>query len=112
TDAAESIAAGDLEREMPEINKPNELARLGDSFRRMRIAVREQLTLIGQKNAELEQHVRVIEEKNAALEEADRQKDTFVANTSHELRTPLNGIIGISTTLSAGAVGELTPVQR
>ncbi|KKB82788.1 histidine kinase [Devosia limi DSM 17137] len=112
TDAAESIAAGDLEREMPEIDKPNELARLAASFRRMRIAVREQLTLIGQKNAELKQHVRVIEEKNAALEEADRQKDTFVANTSHELRTPLNGIIGISTTLSAGAVGELTPVQR
>lgn len=112
TDAAESIAAGDLEREMPHIKKPNELARLAASFRRMRIAVREQLTLISQKNAELEQHVRVIEEKNAALEEADRQKDTFVANTSHELRTPLNGIIGISTTLSAGAVGELTPVQR
>lgn len=112
TDAAESIAAGDLERDMPDIRKPNELARLATSFRRMRAAVREQLTLIGQKNAELERQVRVIEEKNAALEEADRQKDTFVANTSHELRTPLNGIIGISTTLSAGAVGELAPAQR
>lgn len=112
TDAAESIAAGDLERDMPDIRKPNELARLATSFRRMRAAVREQLTLISQKNAELERQVRVIEEKNAALEEADRQKDTFVANTSHELRTPLNGIIGISTTLSAGAVGELAPAQR
>ena len=112
TDVAESIAAGDLERTMPNVEQPTELGRLAESFRRMRDAVREQLTLIGQKNVELERHVTLIEEKNAALEEADRLKDTFVANTSHELRTPLNGIIGISETLSAGAVGELTPPQR
>ncbi|SDG52655.1 response regulator [Pelagibacterium luteolum] len=112
TDVAESIAAGDLERTMPSIERPTELGRLAESFKRMRDAVREQLSLISQKNVELESHVRLIEEKNAALEEADRLKDTFVANTSHELRTPLNGIIGISETLSAGAVGELTAPQR
>jgi two-component system sensor histidine kinase ChiS len=112
TDVAESIAAGDLERTIPAVGKPTELGRLAESFKRMRDAVRAQLTLIGQKNVELERHVMLIEEKNAALEEADRLKDTFVANTSHELRTPLNGIIGISETLSAGAVGELTPSQR
>ncbi|WMT86107.1 response regulator [Pelagibacterium sp. 26DY04] len=112
TEVAESIAAGDLERTMPNVEKPTELGRLAESFKRMRDAVRAQLTLIGQKNVELERHVKLIEEKNAALEEADRLKDTFVANTSHELRTPLNGIIGISETLSAGAVGELAPPQR
>ena len=112
TEVAESIAAGDLERTMPSVERPTELGRLAESFKRMRDAVREQLTLIGQKNVELERHLKLIEEKNAALEEADRLKDTFVANTSHELRTPLNGIIGISETLSAGAVGELSPPQR
>ncbi|WP_338609620.1 response regulator [Pelagibacterium nitratireducens] len=112
TEVAESIAAGDLERTMPSVERPTELGRLAESFKRMRDAIRAQLSLIGQKNVELERHVRLIEEKNAALEEADRLKDTFVANTSHELRTPLNGIIGISETLSAGAVGELTPPQR
>src|SRR5690606_10099274 len=80
TEVAESIAAGDLERTMPDVEKPTELGRLAESFRRMRDAVREQLTLIGQKNVELERHVKLIEEKNAALEEADRLKDTFVAN--------------------------------
>ncbi|WP_196258069.1 hybrid sensor histidine kinase/response regulator [Pelagibacterium limicola] len=112
TEVAESIAAGDLDRTMPNIERPTELGRLNESFKRMRDAIRGQLGLIGQKNVELERHLKLIEEKNAALEEADRLKDTFVANTSHELRTPLNGIIGISETLSAGAVGDVTPAQR
>lgn len=111
-EVAESIAAGDLERTMPSVERPTELKRLAESFKRMRDAIRAQLSLISQKNIELERHVRLIEEKNAALEEADRLKDTFVANTSHELRTPLNGIIGISETLSAGAVGDLSVAQR
>lgn len=112
TDAAETIAAGDLDRTMPFISRPSEFGRLSASFLRMRDAIREQLSLIGQKNAELEKQVALVEEKNAALEAADQLKDAFLANTSHELRTPLNGIIGISETLSAGAAGELTAPQR
>lgn len=106
-DTAEAIAAGQLDLDVPAISRPDELARLTTSFDRMRMAVRDQIALIGQKNFELEQQVRVIAEKNAELEEADRQK-----NTSHELRTPLNGIIGISSTLATGAAGHLTALQR
>lgn len=105
TDTAEAIAAGDLDRSMPNIERPIELKRLTDSFGRMRDAVRKQLVQI---NA----NVGAIEEKNAELEEADRMKDTFLANTSHELRTPLNGIVGISETLSDGAAGEISERQR
>ncbi len=111
-DAAEALADGALDVDVPKIARPDELARLTSSFSRMRTAIRDQLTLIGQKNQELEQQVSVIADKNAELEEADRQKDAFVANTSHELRTPLNGIIGISGTLASGAAGELTSLQR
>ncbi|MEO0900416.1 MAG: ATP-binding protein [Bacteroidota bacterium] len=35
-------------------------------------------------------------ERSDRLEQIDKLKDQFLANTSHELRTPLNGIIGIS----------------
>lgn len=44
------------------------------------------------------------------LQQIDKLKDEFLANTSHELRTPLNGIIGLAESLLDGASGQL-PAQ-
>ncbi|EKF20017.1 response regulator [Nitratireductor pacificus] len=112
TDAAEAVAAGALDMRLPRFDQPTEFARLSQAVGRMRDALREQVKLISQKNRELEEHISQVAEKNVALEQADRMKDQFLANTSHELRTPLNGIIGISETLSAGAAGDIAPAQR
>ncbi|HBB30332.1 MAG TPA: PAS fold family protein, partial [Cyanobacteria bacterium UBA8803] len=48
-----------------------------------------------------------LEAKNAALQEIDKLKDEFLANTSHELRTPLHSIIGLAESLIEGATGLL-----
>ncbi len=48
-----------------------------------------------------------LQEKNIALNDLDKLKDEFLANTSHELRTPLNGIVGITDSLLKGVAGKL-----
>ncbi len=55
---------------------------------------------------------RMLAEKNSALEQLDKFKDEFLANTSHELRTPLNGIIGLTESILDGATGNINPEMR
>lgn len=54
----------------------------------------------------------VLEEKNQALEEAEKLKTDFLAKVSYQLRTPLNAISGFSEILDQQYFGELNDKQR
>ena len=72
-------------------------ARLIDDLRRANGALLE-------SNAELERQY-------AALLEARRVKDEFLANISHELRTPLTAVMGYLSLMEEGVAGPVTADQ-
>jgi signal transduction histidine kinase len=75
-----------------------EKARLIDDLRRANAH-------LGETNTQLER-------QNAALLEARRVKDEFLANISHELRTPLTAVIGYIALMQDGLAGPVTAEQH
>jgi signal transduction histidine kinase len=75
-----------------------EKSALADDMRRANVALTE-------ANEELERQY-------AAVLEARKIKDEFLANISHELRTPLTAVMGYVSLLQDELSGPLTPAQR
>jgi two-component system sensor histidine kinase ChiS len=93
----EKVCAGDLNTFI-DLNRKDELGLLANTFNSMVAAMRDKLQALAAKNDTLQQ--------------MDKLKDEFLANTYHELRTPLNGIIGITESLLYGAGGQLSEAQK
>ncbi len=55
---------------------------------------------------------RALQDKNEALQRADRLKNEFVQHVSYELRSPLTNIIGFTELLTMPETGELNARQR
>lgn len=60
----------------------------------------------------VEERTRDLAVQTARADEASQAKSQFVANMSHELRTPLTSIVGFSSLLQDGLLGEISPQQE
>ncbi len=106
--SAEKVSAGDLDADINNLGRKDEIGRLAVSFERMQRSIREKIQLIKQQNKELESNLQLIQKQNDELQLANKLKDEFLATTSHELRTPLHGMVGIAEALVSGANGPIT----
>ncbi len=109
---AEKVSAGNLDEEVINTERQDEIGRLAISFERMQRSIRDKILTIKTQNKELEKNLTVIKKQNQDLQLSDKLKDEFLATTSHELRTPLHGMIGIAESLLSGACGSVPDQQQ
>ncbi len=98
-DAVRGFAAGDTEIRA-KVDRADDIGDLGQAFNAM-------ADYIATSHRELTQTQQELQQRNAALVEANRTKSNFLANMSHELRTPLNAIIGFAEILRHQMFGPL-----
>jgi two-component system, OmpR family, sensor kinase len=90
-EAASAVAAGQLDRRVPERDEGTEVGKLAASFNRM---------------------VTHVQTAFAAREASEQRLRRFVADAGHELRTPLTSIRGFAELHRQGAVTEPADVAR
>jgi signal transduction histidine kinase/DNA-binding response OmpR family regulator len=95
--AAKNISKGEWEQTL-DFDHANEVGQLAKAFNSM--------------VSQLQKSFVILESQNEELQQMDKLKDEFLANTSHELRTPLNGMIGIAESMIDGATGTLSEIQQ
>jgi adenylate cyclase len=76
------------------------------------IAAFENISCRQQAEIERRKFTEQLKLKNEKLQQLDKLKDEFLANTSHELRTPLNGMIGLAESLIDGAAGSISEAME
>jgi signal transduction histidine kinase/class 3 adenylate cyclase/ActR/RegA family two-component response regulator len=97
--AAKHLAEGEWEHAIElDLDRTDEVGQLAKSFTSMA--------------SQLQTSFATLENQNQELQQLDKLKDEFLANTSHEFRTPLNGMIGIAESMIDGATGTLSEIQQ
>lgn len=98
---AARIGAGDLSARI-DVQSGDEIEALANEFNKMAAQLEEYTTGLE----------KMVSQKTAQLEQANRHKSEFLTNMSHELRTPLNAIIGFNELVSRGKAGPISDQQK
>jgi signal transduction histidine kinase/HAMP domain-containing protein/ActR/RegA family two-component response regulator len=88
-----------------------ELRESNEDLERQVALLAEQNIEAQNRNREIEQSKRMVEEKAGQLSASSKYKSEFIANMSHELRTPLNSLLILAEQLESNPDGNMTASQ-
>ncbi|MEO5892953.1 MAG: HAMP domain-containing protein [Ferruginibacter sp.] len=88
-----------------------ELSRTNDELQDKALLLVKQKNEVEDKNREVEEARKSLEEKAEQLTLTSKYKSEFLANMSHELRTPLNSLLILAQQLYENAEGNLNDKQ-
>ena len=88
-----------------------ELRESNEGLERQATLLAERNREASNRNQEIEQSKRLLEEKAAQLAISSKYKSEFIANMSHELRTPLNSLLILAEQLKDNPDNNMTDTQ-
>ena len=92
-------------------SQQGELRESNEGLERQASLLAERNREASNRNQEIEQSKRLLEEKAAQLAISSKYKSEFIANMSHELRTPLNSLLILAEQLEDNPDHNMTDTQ-
>ncbi|MCR5679113.1 MAG: histidine kinase [Prevotella sp.] len=96
----QSIAAGNMQVDIPHSEREDVVGRLQNSFATMLQSLNFHIDSVRDTTEQTRKVNEELAEATRLAQEADRQKTAFIQNVSHQIRTPLNIIMGFAQILS------------
>src|SRR3989338_3352476 len=114
-EGAKTIGSGNLDYRV-NVETGDEIEWLGEEFNKMAAELKVSYATPKQKGkdktADIEKTNSELEQANRHLLQANKAKDEFLSVMSHELRTPLNVVVGYTSMIKDGLLGEVNGEQQ
>ena len=103
----QEIAKGDLKVEIERISRIDEMGCLQNSYVTMLESLRQYMNSVRAASDKAHKYNEELEKATLLVQEADRQKTSFIQNMTHQVRTPLNVIMGYAQILNSSRTSIL-----
>lgn len=109
---AQMVASGNIKVDIPHSSREDVIGRLQNSFASMLESLNLHMNSVRFISEQTQHRNEELMQATQLVQEADKQKTTFIQNVTHQIRTPLNIILGFAQVLSEAGSSSLSDEER